>query len=61
MKPENDGNTQIRLKYEYEYTKYTRKDKKYTNTNLTICTLSQIRGGENAIFQKKFSHEKGGN
>ena len=56
MKPENDANTQIRFKYEYKYTKYTRKDEKYTNTkkikiqthtntNFAIGTLSQIRGG----------------
>ena len=51
MKPENDGNTQIRLKYEYEY---TGKDKKYTNTkiqthtntNITIASLSPIRRGK---------------
>ena len=58
---ENAGNTQIRLKYEYEYTKYTRKDKKYTNTkiqtrtntNFAIGTLSQIRGGEILDFSSK--------
>ena len=49
----NDANTQIRFKYKYKYTKYTRKDKKYTNTkiqthtntNFAIGTLSQIEGG----------------
>ena len=54
MKPENDGNTQIRLKYEYKYTKYTQKDKKYTNTKIqtlidtsfTNGSLSQIRRGK---------------
>ena len=58
---ENAGNTQIRLKYEYEYTKYTRKDKKYTNTkiqthtntNFTVGSLSQIGGGENWDFSAK--------
>ena len=50
MKPENDANTQICFKYEYKYTKYTQKDKKYTNTkiqthtntNITVGSLSQI-------------------
>ena len=58
MKPENDGNTQIRLKYKYEY---TGKDKKYTNTkiqthtntNITIGSLSQIRRGKKLDFLKK--------
>ena len=65
-KPENDGNTQIRLKYEYEY---TGKDKKYTNTkiqthtntNITIGSLSQIRRGKKWDFLKKSSHENGSN
>ena len=59
MKPENDGNTQICFKYEYKYTKYTQKDKKYTNTKIqtlmmntsfTIGSLSQIRRGKKEIF-----------
>ena len=58
MKPENAGNTQIGLKYKH---KYTRKDKKYTNTkiqthtntNFAIGTLSQIRGGEILDFSSK--------
>ena len=67
---ENAGNTQIRLKYEYEYTKYTQKDKKYTNTKIqtlmmntsfTIGSLSQIRRGKKEIFWKKCSHENGRN
>ena len=49
----NDENALIRFKYEYKYTKYTQKDKIYTNTkiqtrtntNFAIGTLSQIRGG----------------
>ena len=49
---ENAANTQIRLKYEYKYTKYTQKDKKYTNTkiqthtntNFTVGSLSRIGG-----------------
>jgi len=53
VKPENDANTPIPFKYEYKYTKYTQKDKKYTNKkiqtrtnkNFAIGTLSQIRGG----------------
>ena len=56
MKPENAKNTQICFKY-----KYTRKDKKYTNTkiqthtntNFAIGTLSQIRGGEILDFSSK--------
>ena len=51
MKPENDANTQIHFKYKDNY---TGKEKKYTNTkmqahkntNITIGSLSQIRGGE---------------
>ena len=56
MKPENDGNTQIRLKYKYNY---TGKDKIYTNTkihkntNIAIGSVSQIRGGEKLDFSAK--------
>ena len=58
---ENAGNTQIRLKYEYKYTKYTRKDKKYTNTKNTDthkykyhCWESQPerRSGKMRFFRK---------
>ena len=62
----NAGNTQIRLKYEYKYTKYTRKDKKYTNTkiqthtntNFTVGSLSQIRRGEKRDFSEKVLSRK---
>ena len=63
---ENAGNTQIRLKYEYKYTKYTRKDKKYTNTkiqthtntNITVGSLSQVGGVEKWDFSEKSSSRK---
>ena len=65
---ENAGNTQIRLKYEYEYTKYTRKDKKYTNTkiqthtntNLTVGSLSWRRRRRKWDLSSKKSSRKNG-
>ena len=62
----NAGNTQIRLKYEYKYTKYTRKDKKYTNTkiqthtntNITVGSLSWRRRRRKWDFSEKSSSRK---
>ena len=67
MKPENDANTQICLKYKDNYTgkekKYTNtKMQAHTNTNITIAnsigSLSQIRGGDELDFSEKVFSRK---